>query len=243
MNINFPIVEEEVLDRNGVVIPNKKLVRRTDTNHVLSVVSNNKTTISNQDLLKAIPEGFSLQKETIQNYGSTCRAVFVNNSHDLEVNGEKLRPMITMTNSFEGSCSYSFKGGIYRLVCENGLMSGSDFIRVKGKREVNPHKKLIEVDFTRLPNILEKFKVAAEKDLSKEDIDKFFNEMIKRNKLTNQKAHNIINMLDQKEDLKAGSNVWTLYNAIEDLSSNYTSTIQQQNSYDKLALEVLKMAA
>jgi len=68
-----------------------------------------------------------------------------------EVNG--LLPEIVLVNSHDCSTSYQLRGGIYRLVCSNGMIIGSDIFNYKIRHQGNPVDKILEAS----DNLLNKF--------------------------------------------------------------------------------------
>ena len=58
--------------------------------------------------------------------------VFRNPDMKIERDGDTVFPQILMTNSHNGTSSFQFETGIYRMICENGLVIATEqFEKIK----------------------------------------------------------------------------------------------------------------
>lgn len=93
-----------------------------------------------------------------------------------------LKFQLLVTNSHDGSSSFSIKLGIFRMVCSNGLVVGSVFesivLRHTGKvlEEIEPAIEKIVAQIHKLDSCLDKMKATQ---LNAEQVKKFYNEAVK----------------------------------------------------------------
>jgi len=156
MNVFFPVREETLKTVDSGKIVNKKAIINSETNKVVSVVSDNYKLVSNLE----ITEWFeNYLKETdvpfrrIGIYGNESGSKFWAKYRFPETISEigpprvtpfgkkvpdKVEMMATLQNSYDGSLAHGFDIGGYRLVCLNGLMVPMDNIHVwRQKHTIN----------------------------------------------------------------------------------------------------------
>lgn len=240
MSLNYKVIEEPVFDQSNIQIPNKKLLRREDTNAILGVVSKKYKIIQNEDLIKTIPSSFQLTKTHIENNGAKCRAIFQNPNQRFEIDGNTLTPMIMMTNGFDGGTKYLFTGGLFRMVCTNGLVVGIEIVKKTIRRHIGNADPILEVDFSKIDESIDIFKKAAQTPFTLDNAKNFLDEQVKQLKISGKTAINVIQLFEQKMDIKSNS-IWGFYNAVTDIASNHSKSINLQNRLNDIALESLEL--
>ena len=150
--------------------------------------------------------------------------VFRNN--DVVINGEDgdtVFPQILLTNSHDGKNAFTFTAGLFRLVCENGLViSTTQFENVKMRHMGYTFEELqerIKEMVERLPLTVESLNKMKQKKIEEKEAIKFA-----KKALTTRFTEDQIKVfkIDFKELIKPvrdedkGSDLWSVFNVVQE---------------------------
>ena len=156
----------------------------------------------------------------------TQKHLVVFRNPDVVVNGEDgdtVWPQILLTNSHDGKNAFQFQAGLFRLVCENGLViSTQDFEKVKMRHMGYTFEELQEQIRTmveRLPLTVESMNKMKQVQLNEEQMVEFANRALETR--FNEKQINRINidvnqLLEVDRDEDKGDDVWVVFNRIQE---------------------------
>jgi hypothetical protein len=150
--------------------------------------------------------------------------VFRNN--DIVINGadgDTAFPQILLTNSHDGKNSFTFQAGIFRMICENGLVvSTQDFNNVKIRHVGYSFEELqtqIKIMVEKLPLTVESMNKLKNIELNQEQILEFAKQAI-ATRFEEDKIKRVkINLGDlviptRKEDKEP--NLWNVFNIVQE---------------------------
>lgn len=131
-------------------------------------------------------------------------------------------PEIILTNSHNGKNSFSFRVGIYRMVCSNGLVIPTEELTNVTIKHFGSMKSQIEEAVERMtstfPSIYEDIQRMKNKELNSSQISSFSREAIKARSLTLEKSspsgYQEILLVQRPED--DGNSLWKTYNRIQE---------------------------
>lgn len=104
-------------DGTQILVPNKKMIVREDTNQLFGIVSDRYQICQNRDALDFIQyiDGIELQKA-----GQSGSYVYlIARMPEVTVLGDTIRPHLIFQNSHDGSCSIKTTMCMLRIVCQN----------------------------------------------------------------------------------------------------------------------------
>lgn len=149
--------------------------------------------------------------------------VFRNPDMKIERNGDTVFPQVLMTNSHNGKSSFQFETGIYRMVCENGLVIATEqFDKLSIRHMGYNYDTLKETINT----------IVSKLDLTVESMNKMVNTQLQEDKIlelaerllnarvegTNNTIDHIavdeVNLSQRKEDTDAS--LWSSFNRIQE---------------------------
>lgn len=134
---DFP-VELAPIKTNGILIPNKMSVIRTDTKQPIGVVSNKYALVRHEEVVKGFRKAlgkldYEEKISTIKN-GSRLFVTYKIPSIKVEVQkGDFVALQFVAKNSYDGSRSFSMVLGAFRLVCSNGMVIGKELFSFSQK--------------------------------------------------------------------------------------------------------------
>ena len=145
---------------------------------------------------------------------------------DVVVNGDDgdtVYPQILLTNSHDGKNSFQFQAGLFRMICENGLViSTQDFAKVKIRHMGYTFEELqtqIRAMVELLPLTVESMNKMKQIRLNEEQMVEFATRALETR--FNEKQMNRINIdvnqllgVDRNED--RGDDVWVVFNRIQE---------------------------
>ena len=160
--------------------------------------------------------------------------VFRNN--DVVINGEDgdtVFPQILLTNSHDGKNAFTFTAGLFRMVCENGLViSTQEFENVKMRHMGYTFEELqdkIKEMVERLPLTVESMNKMKQKVITEKNALKFAKKALTTRFTEDQIKVFKIDLNDlikpvRKED--EGTDVWSLYNVVQEkiITGDFTYT-------------------
>lgn len=156
----------------------------------------------------------------------TQKHLVVFRNPDVVVNGEDgdtVWPQILLTNSHDGKNAFQFQAGLFRMVCENGLViSTQDFEKVKMRHMGYTFEELQEQIRTmveRLPLTVESMNKMKQIRLNEEQMVEFATRALETR--FNEKQINRINidvnqLLEVDRDEDKGDDVWVVFNRIQE---------------------------
>jgi hypothetical protein len=168
--------------------------------------------------------------------------VFRNN--DVVINGadgDTVYPQILLTNSSDGKNAFTFTAGLFRLVCENGLViSTEQFNDVKMRHMGYTFEELqaqIREMVEQLPLTVESMNKMKQIQLNEEQAQALAKKAL-TTRFTEDQVENIQIDLDQllepTRDEDKGTDLWTVFNVIQEKilngDFNYISGVKQRKA-------------
>ena len=128
---DFP-VKLSPIKTNGVVIPHKVSVFRSDLNKPIGVVSDKYSLIPHKEVIKGMRQALGTmeydEKVTTIKDGAHLFATYRLKDVQYQVaQGDNLDIQIIARNSYDGRKAFSLTLGAFRLVCTNGMIIGREF--------------------------------------------------------------------------------------------------------------------
>jgi hypothetical protein len=168
--------------------------------------------------------------------------VFRNN--DVVINGadgDTVYPQILLTNSSDGKNAFTFTAGLFRMVCENGLViSTEQFNDVKMRHMGYTFEELqaqIREMVEQLPLTVESMNKMKQIQLNEEQAQALAKKAL-TTRFTEEQVENIQIDLDQllepTRDEDKGTDLWTVFNVIQEKilngDFNYISGVKQRKA-------------
>jgi len=150
--------------------------------------------------------------------------VFTNNDIIIHgKDGDNVFPQILLTNSSDGKNAFTFKAGLFRLVCENGLIiSTQDFANLKIRHigyDFNELNKTITSIVEKLPLAVESMNKFKQTQMVESQIVDFAKKALtvrfgseEMNRITID--YNVFIAPTRSED--AGNDLWSVFNVIQE---------------------------
>ena len=199
--------------------------RRTDTKQVLGVVTDQYQLMQNRDLFGACESLFEKKgyraiksKSVVTGDGARIRSMYSFPDLGIRIRGQEMSFNLVVQNSFDGSLRVSFKVGLFRFICSNGLAVPFNAINLTAK-----HTAKLDMDFTGrgLDHAVREFTESApmfermidtkvEQNLGLDILNGLTRKKI-LSQVQNDSIARIWNAPTYKED--AGRNLFNLYNA------------------------------
>jgi hypothetical protein len=132
-------------------------------------------------------------------------------------NGDDSFPQILLTNSHDGKAAFNFRVGIFRLICENGLViSDADFNNVSIRHTNYSFETLqtkIQEVIAKLPNLVNKINLFKQTELTEAQMADFAQ---KAASLRTKQTINIMDVLTPERPQDAGNDLWVVFNRIQE---------------------------
>ena len=150
--------------------------------------------------------------------------VFRNN--DIQItseDGDNVFPQILLTNSHDGKNAFTFTAGLFRMICENGLVvSSREFENMKIRHYGYTFEELQDVIKTmveKLPLTVESLNKFRSIELGQEQMLEFAKKALSTRFNEDELEHIKIDLVDlltptRKED--QGSDLWSVYNVVQE---------------------------
>jgi hypothetical protein len=136
------------------------------------------------------------------------------------VDGDTVFPRILLTNSHDGKNAFTFKAGLFRLVCSNGLVIADEqFGEMKIRHmgyDFEALQKLITDMVEKLPLTVESMNQFKNKQLSEEQKQKFALEALGLRFDTENKTFNVQDFLTPTRKEDEGSDLWSVFNLVQE---------------------------
>jgi len=159
-------------------------------------------------------------------------------------------PQITVINSVDKSSAFKIVGGVFRLVCTNGLVAGTIF---DSERIIHRQGPTFERKYNSLPErivaLIEDTVVAAQafEELATQELTADQMVAITGNLTMSRKAKakTIENILlpETRRTADQGDNVWSLFNLVNENLRKYSSTAAYTKHNEKLLENIQLLAA
>ena len=147
--------------------------------------------------------------------------VFVNPEIVINGNdGDTVFPRILLTNSHDGKNAFTFKAGLFRLVCSNGLVIADEqFGEMKIRHmgyDFEALQSLITEIVEKLPLTVESMNKFKNKQLSQEQKQKFALEALGLRFDTENKTFNVSEFLTPTRKEDEGNDLWSVFNLVQE---------------------------
>jgi hypothetical protein len=137
--------------------------------------------------------------------------------------GDTVYPQILLTNSHDGKNAFQFQAGLFRLVCENGLViSTQDFEKVKIRHMGYTFEELqtqIRAMVERLPLTVESMNKMKQIELNEEQMVEFATRALQTRfdeKQMKRIAIDINQLIGSRPKRRQGNDVWVVFNRIQE---------------------------
>jgi hypothetical protein len=136
------------------------------------------------------------------------------------VDGDTVFPRILLTNSHDGKNAFTFKAGLFRLVCSNGLVIADEqFGEMKIRHmgyDFEALQSLITEMVEKLPLTVESMNKFKNKQLSEEQKQKFALEALGLRFDTENKTFNVSEFLTPTRKEDEGNDLWSVFNLVQE---------------------------
>ena len=128
-------------------------------------------------------------------------------------------PEILLTNSHDGSCSFKFHVGLFRLVCSNGLVIADqtfDEFRVMHKGfQKEDILKVVQMTTEKIPMVVGRVQDMMSKELSKtQQYD--FAKLVADHRWGEDKLIDVNQILKIRREEDAGDDLWSVFNRVQE---------------------------
>ena len=134
--------------------------------------------------------------------------------------GDTVFPRILLTNSHDGKNAFTFKAGLFRLVCSNGLVIADEqFGEMKIRHmgyDFEALQDLITQMVEKLPLTVESMNKFKNKQLSEEQKQKFALEALGLRFDTENKTFNVSEFLTPTRKEDEGNDLWSVFNLVQE---------------------------
>jgi hypothetical protein len=132
-------------------------------------------------------------------------------------NGDDAQPQILLTNSHDGKNAFNFRVGLFRFVCENGLViSDADFSNVS-IRHINYTFESLQAQIneliSKLPGLVNKINLFKSTTLTEQQMVDFATKAVG---LRNKATVNIMDVLNAERDADQGNDLWAVFNRVQE---------------------------
>jgi hypothetical protein len=150
--------------------------------------------------------------------------VFRNNDIQITAeDGDNVFPQILLTNSHDGKNSFTFTAGLFRMVCENGLViSTTEFEKMRIRHMGYSFEELqttIKSMVEKLPLTVESLNKFRQIELNQEQALKFAEDALKcrfKEDEVERIEVDLNDLLTAKRKEDQGSDLWSIYNVIQE---------------------------
>lgn len=209
------------VDADGIRIPYRFAVIRTDTGQPLGIISERYKLIPHKEVLERSREALMQdelkfeEKVSVTKNGAHCLIQYTFPTAKIEIQtGDFVSLQITIINSYDASTSIRFLIGAFRLVCSNGLVIGKElayyFLRHTSELDANViQERFRDVSRHFNKSVVPVMSKMSESELSKEKSS----QLLKKYKNKNIFPHWLIEDAQERYQ-KEKPTVWNFYNAL-----------------------------
>ena len=134
--------------------------------------------------------------------------------------GDTVFPRILLTNSHDGKNAFTFKAGLFRLVCSNGLVIADEQFGEMKIRHMGYDFEALQLLITqmveKLPLTVESMNKFKTKQLSQEQKQKFALEALGLRFDTENKTFNVSEFLTPTRKEDEGNDLWSVFNLVQE---------------------------
>ena len=132
-------------------------------------------------------------------------------------NGDDAQPQILLTNSHDGKAAFNFRVGIFRFVCENGLVISDADFGVVSIRHVNYTFESLQAKvnemISKLPGLVNKINLFKATTLTDTQMQQF---ATKACALRSNQTVNIMDVLNATRPEDEGNDLWAVFNRVQE---------------------------
>ena len=132
-------------------------------------------------------------------------------------NGDDAQPQILLTNSHDGKAAFNFRVGIFRFVCENGLVISDADFGVVSIRHVNYTFESLQAKvnemISKLPGLVNKINLFKSTTLTDAQMQQF---ATKACALRSKQTINIMDVLNATRPEDEGNDLWAVFNRVQE---------------------------
>ena len=132
-------------------------------------------------------------------------------------NGDDAQPQILLTNSHDGKAAFNFRVGIFRFVCENGLVISDADFGVVSIRHVNYTFESLQAKvnemISKLPGLVNKINLFKATTLTDAQMQQF---ATKACALRSKQTINIMSVLEATRKEVEGNDLWAVFNRVQE---------------------------
>ena len=132
-------------------------------------------------------------------------------------NGDDAQPQILLTNSHDGKAAFNFRVGIFRFVCENGLVISDADFGVVSIRHVNYTFESLQAKvnemISKLPGLVNKINLFKATTLTDAQMQQF---ATKACALRSKQTINIMSVLEATRKEDEGNDLWAVFNRVQE---------------------------
>jgi hypothetical protein len=137
--------------------------------------------------------------------------------------GDTIQPQIILTNSSDGKNAFSFRAGMYRFICENGLIIGENIVEPIKIRHMGYSFEDLRISINsiieKLPLTVESMNKMKEIELNETQLVEFANKALTvrftEEELKTYKV-DIFNLLQPTRDADSGNGLWEIFNVFQE---------------------------
>lgn len=229
----------------------------TELSHVAAIgminsnTSNKYKYVDSFDVLESLElTGAEIDSIKFNRHGKSSKHLIdIRLKETIQVFGDSVIPRLLLVNSYNGECAFSIRVGVFRLVCSNGLIVGTETF----------HQRLVHLDTLDFDDKLKTIQEAAN-DALKYMRMSMANEIVEKmgKYLTPDKQHDVVDGLGlSKRIIKSihsklecprledsSNTTWSLYNIInEAIREASRSPLRNEEKNFDLMSKVVKLAA
>ena len=132
-------------------------------------------------------------------------------------NGDDAQPQILLTNSHDGKAAFNFRVGIFRFVCENGLVISDADFGVVSIRHVNYTFESLQAKvnemISKLPGLVNKINLFKATTLTDAQMQQL---ATKACALRSKQTINIMSVLEATRKEDEGNDLWAVFNRVQE---------------------------
>jgi len=240
-DLNFIADQIPLVGQNGIDIPDKKAIFRSDNNAYLGTVGNSYHPTQNSlamAFMDAIvqKQGFHYSGATSKDGGAVSVITATSNRNDAIAVGDEVSRQIKLINGFNGKVGFGVEFSMNRLVCTNGMvrneresvMRFKHTIRIQERMEVAlqifDDSVTFHEDFIRMSKHLAQ--VAVDKDM----VNKFINGLYTDAKQNVTKKELVLDLFEHGKGNK-GNTVWDLYNGATEYVDHFHGKDEKRDEF------------
>jgi len=230
----FPVEFQPIKTEQGLSIPSKFALVRSDTKDVLSVVTDKYKLLKHEDVIDSFRNALhgigADEKIVLKTNGAQLFATYKLNEEFEVAKNDKLNMQFIVRNSYNYTSSLQIILGAFRLVCSNGMIVGKQFISFS-QRHIGENTL---IDKKVLGETIDKLTLDFKSSLPQ--ISKMIKTSLKTapKALFNPKTIRIPSYLLEEAELKYSGedrSVWGFYNA---LTWAITHKMSEENALQKV---------